>query len=78
MHIRPIKREINAHELNWDLKLNMHLDYDKHDDLFYNNIYFTDLKIVIKMPVSQKGEIINGITQIENFDLTKYVFLIHY
>ena len=57
----------------------MHLDYDKTNKTFYNNIYFKDCKCVLKMPlVELKTEVSREDIKIEKFNLTKYVYLVHY
>lgn len=53
------------------------LDWDKYKNIFYNNIYLKDYKIVIKIPlitkIGNEGEI-----KIKRFSLTKYTYLISY
>ena len=58
------------------------LDYDKYENVFYSNLYVDDYKLVVKTPIV-KGTIksetpdVNSII-IEQFDLTKYVYLLAY
>ena len=56
------------------------MDFDKDNNIFYNNIYLDEYKIVVKMPLSKKKssqEVKEDIT-IEKFDITKYVYLLAY
>jgi len=57
--------------------LNQFLDYDKLTHKFFENIYLKEQKFVIKIPLNinqdNKSDII-----IEQFDLTKYLYLISY
>ncbi|MHA2037704.1 MAG: hypothetical protein ACW972_04940 [Promethearchaeota archaeon] len=53
------------------------IDWDKCKNIFYNNIYLENQKIVIKMPLIP----IEGSEEdikIKKFDLSKYTFLINY
>ena len=57
----------------------MHIDYDKKEKIFYNNIYFKSCDMVLKIPISrEKGPFSKHRIKIEKFNLTKYVYLIHY
>ncbi|MFX1379709.1 MAG: hypothetical protein ACFFA4_11530 [Promethearchaeota archaeon] len=53
------------------------IDWDKFKNVFYNNFYLQNYKIVIKMPLvprkSDKEEI-----KLKKFDLEKYTFLVSY
>jgi len=53
------------------------LDWDRLKNVFYNNIYLEDQKIVIKMPLVPIENSENDI-KIKKFDLCKYTFLINY
>jgi len=56
------------------------MDFDKDNNIIYNNIYLDEYKIVVKMPLSKKKssqEVKEDIT-IEKFDITKYVYLLAY
>ena len=49
------------------------IDFDKIKSIFYNNLYLDDYKIVVKMRLTKEEDI-----KIENFDLTKYIYLLAY
>ena len=53
------------------------IDWDKFENVFYNNFYLQNYKIVIKIPLvprkSNKEDI-----KIKKFDLEKYTFLVSY
>jgi len=53
------------------------IDWDKFENLFYNNLYLENYKIVIKIPLIPKRELKNEI-KIKKFNLEKYTFLISY
>ena len=61
---------------------NKFLDFDSNRHVLYYNIYYNDIKRVVKIPISdcEKEEIANergDEVRIEKFDLTKYKFLIN-
>ena len=53
------------------------IDWDKFENMFYNNLYLENYKIVIKIPLTPKQESKNEI-KIKRFNLEKYTFLISY
>ena len=59
--------------------MGLFLDYDKYENVFYDNLYIDDYKLVVKTPIV-KGTIkpempdVNSII-VEQFELTKYVYL---
>ncbi|GAF69215.1 unnamed protein product [marine sediment metagenome] len=56
-----------------------HMDYDKSNEIFYNNLYFCEQKVVLKMPLmGLKNRIRYDDIKIEEFDITKYVYLLYY
>jgi len=56
-----------------------HMDYDKSNQIFYNNLYFCEHKVVLKMPLMGiKNRIHYDDIKIEEFDITKYVYLLYY
>lgn len=59
------------------LAITMFIDWDKYKNMFYNNIYLDDYKMVIKMPLIQSKKRKNDI-KIKKFDLTKYTYLCSY
>lgn len=75
MYINP-KPKKKALDNNYGI---LHIDYDKTERTFYNNIYFRKYNLVLKMPLFR----VNNDTsydriKIEKFDLTKYIYLLHY
>ncbi|MFX1418125.1 MAG: hypothetical protein ACFE9N_04300 [Promethearchaeota archaeon] len=53
------------------------IDWDKFENIFYNNFYLENYKIVIKMPLLPKNKREEDI-KIKKFNLEKYTFLISY
>jgi hypothetical protein len=53
------------------------IDWDKFENIFYNNFYLDNYKIVIKMPLLPKEGSKDEI-KIKKFNLEKYTFLISY
>ena len=53
------------------------LDWDEYKNIFYNNIYLENQKLVIKMPLIPT-EVPDEDIKIKKFDLAKYTFLINY
>jgi hypothetical protein len=53
------------------------IDWDKFENVFYNNFYLDKFKIVIKMPLIPIKEGKDDI-KIKKFNLEKYTFLISY
>lgn len=53
------------------------IDWDKFENVFYNNLYLENYKIVIKIPLAPRKEPKNEI-KIRKFSLEKYTFLISY
>jgi hypothetical protein len=60
-----------------DFPINKFIDWDKYKNVFYNNYYLEDFKIVIKVPLI-KSKDLNDNIKIKKFDLSKYTFLISY
>ena len=53
------------------------LDFDKNKNVFYDNMYLDDYKIVVKLPLTEKQKAEQDL-KINRFDLTKYTFLLSY
>ncbi len=53
------------------------IDWDKFRNVFYNNIYLENYKIVVKMPLIPKKGLEEEI-KIKKFDLEKYTYLCAY
>ena len=65
--------------------VNKFLDFDKSKDVFYDNLYLCEQKIVVKIPIckrlySKTKEVseANRKLKIEPFNLTKYTYLTSY
>ncbi len=57
------------------------IDFDSNDEIFYNNLYFCEQKIVVKIPLIKKEkpkETSKDDVKITEFDLTKYTYLLSY
>jgi len=59
------------------LSIQKFLDWDKFKNVFYNNIYMKNCKMVIKMPLPLRKGLEDKI-KIKKFKLEKYIFLISY
>ena len=56
-----------------------HIDYDRIEQIFYDNIYFEDSNFVLKIPLmSLIKHISHDEIKIEKFDLSKYTYLIYH
>jgi len=53
------------------------IDWDKCRNMFYNNVYLENWKIVIKMPLIPREESEDNI-KIRKFNLEKYTYLCGY
>ncbi len=62
---------------NNQISLQKFIDWDKFENVFYNNFYLDNYKIVIKIPLLPKEELKDEI-KIKKFNLEKYTFLISY
>jgi len=62
---------------NNQISIQKFIDWDKFENVFYNNFYLDNYKIVIKMPLVPRKEPKNEI-KIKKFNLEKYTFLISY
>ena len=69
--------------------VNKFIDFDKTKDLFYDNLYLCDQKLVVKMPICKRIHSIRTSSseghrkdmrkvKIEPFNLTKYTYLTSY
>ena len=62
---------------NEDIEIQKFIDWDKFRNVFYNNIYLENYKLVIKMPlIPKKGS--EEQIKIKKFDLEKYTYLCDY
>lgn len=62
---------------NNQISIQKFIDWDKFENVFYNNLYLENYKIVVKMPLVPRKEPKNEI-KIKKFNLEKYTFLISY
>lgn len=53
------------------------IDFDKYRTNFFNNLYFEEFDIVVKMPLLNDINSDNNL-KIEKFNLTKYCYLLSY
>ena len=67
------------------ISINKFIDFDKKKKLFYDNIYFDDYKICVKIPLSEDEGIkkktkvrIEKEIKVKKFDLVKYTYLLSY
>jgi len=60
-----------------ELTISKFLDFDKYKEIFYDNMYLDDYKIVVKLPLTEKQKAGKDM-KINRFDLTKYTFLLSY
>ena len=62
---------------NNQISIQKFIDWDKFENVFYNNLYLENYKIVVKIPFVPRKEPKNEI-KIKKFDLENYTFLISY
>ena len=62
---------------NNQISIQKFIDWDKFENIFYNNFYLDNYKIVIKIPLLPKEETEDEI-KVKKFNLEKYTFLISY
>lgn len=60
-----------------EIEIQRFIDWDKFKNVFYNNIYLENYKIVVKMPLIPKKGLEEEI-KIKKFDLEKYTYLCAY
>jgi len=49
------------------------IDFDKSEGIVYTNYCMDDSKIVLKVPIGQNDKV-----KIDEFNITKYNYLVHY
>lgn len=59
------------------LEIQKFIDWDKFKNVFYNNFYLQDYKMVIKIPLTPRKRKKDDF-KIKKFDLEKYTFLVSY
>ncbi len=60
-----------------EITIQKFIDWDKFENVFYNNFYLQNYKIVIKMPLVPRKRNKEEI-KIKKFNLEKYTFLVSY
>ncbi len=74
-----MEMEISNSNFKKNSAIIQHVDFDRGTQIFYTNIYFKENKMTLKMPlVSMKEREIQNDIKLEKFDVTKYVYLMHY
>ncbi len=69
--LEPLKKE--------DINISKFIDLDKKTEIFYDNIYLKNEKLVIKIPLPLPDEKASQEKIIiEPFDLPKYTYLLDY
>ena len=69
--LEPLKKE--------DIDISKFIDLDKKNEIFYDNIYLKNEKLVIKIPLpSPDTQFSEENIKIEKFDLPKYTYLLDY
>ena len=62
-----------------DNQLNKFVDFSKNNEVYYDNLYLSDVKFVIKMPLTDlKKEILIDNIRIEEFNLANSIFIFNY
>jgi len=61
-----------------ELTTSKFIDFDKYNEVFYDNLYIDDFKLVVKMPLSNKNRSPSRDMKISRFDLGKYTYLLSY
>ena len=62
---------------NKEISIQRFIDWDKFENIFYNNVYIENYKIVIKMNLIDRDNSEKDI-KIKKFDLEKYTYLCSY
>ena len=60
------------------VKTGLFLDFDKRENIFYSNLYIDGYKLVVKTPIQEvvRQQKNNLEVKIEEFDLTRYTYLV--
>ncbi|MGV9171079.1 MAG: hypothetical protein ACOC44_11745 [Promethearchaeia archaeon] len=76
MSITKVKRN----KMTPSEKLKKFIDFDREKQVFFNNLYIEDFKIVLKQPlvIGQRNTKDVADLKVEKFNLTKYTFLTSY
>lgn len=61
-----------------DFTTSKFIDFDKYKEIFYDNLYIDDYKIVVKVPLIKKKDRQYKKIKITEFDLGRYTYLLSY
>ena len=61
-----------------DLTTSKFIDFDKYKEIFYDNLYIDDYKIVVKIPLIKRKDRFYRKIKIKEFDLGRYTYLLAY
>ena len=61
-----------------DFTTSKFIDFDKSKEIFYDNLYIDDYKIVVKIPLIKKRDRFYKKIKIKEFDLGRYTYLLSY
>jgi len=61
-----------------EIEMQRFIDWDKFENIFYNNIYLEDCKTVIKMNLIPREDLEEDDIKIKKFNLGKYTYLCSY
>ncbi len=54
------------------------IDFDKYKEIFYDNLYIDEYKIVVKIPLIKRKDRLYKKIKIAEFDLGRYTYLLSY
>lgn len=54
------------------------IDFDKHKEIFYDNLYIDEYKIVVKIPLIKRNDRLYKKIKLAEFDLGRYTYLLSY
>jgi len=61
-----------------DFTTSKFIDFDKSKEIFYDNLYIDDYKIVVKIPLIKRKDRLYKKIKIAEFDLGRYIYLLSY
>ncbi|MHA1376686.1 MAG: hypothetical protein ACTSR7_20585 [Promethearchaeota archaeon] len=68
---------MNVLDENESRFIKMFLDFDKNNKIFYVSYYFEEIRMVLKESLIKKARLERDL-KIDEFNLTKYTYLIHF
>ncbi len=80
MKRKNYKLNYNRIKIHEDKSIDKFIDYDKNTNKYFNNVYVTQEKIVIRMPFlnKQKRQPFPNDTKYEDFSLSNRIFIASY